>query len=112
MRRPCALSGPDSANHAAVTGSRRAVPPLPRQTAPCRIPGRCPAGEAGLTYRAELALDDAGPGRQASPSCPPARERTGYQARSSAAPEATAREPCLSAAIGRAWCAPAGRRLR
>jgi hypothetical protein len=81
----------------------------------------CAAGRSvtDLTCRAQWARDDAGPGRQASPSCPPARARAGHRTGSSAAPPATARDarsPARTVTDGRAATACpcrglAGRRL-
>jgi excisionase family DNA binding protein len=52
-----------------------------------------------LTSRAEPALDIAGPGRQASPRCSPARTEAGARGETSTAPTATAREPRLLARV-------------
>ncbi len=56
-------------------------------------PGPLSATAIGLTSRAEPALDLAGPGRQASPRCSPARTGAGARRETSTAPTATAREP-------------------
>jgi hypothetical protein len=69
-RRTCGASGPDSGNPAGGQPRR----PAARGTLERHArPGRLPATAIGLTSRAESALDIAGPGRQASPCCSPAR---------------------------------------
>ena len=93
-------------------------PAAARDAAPGRAAVRYPAGGADLTWRTESALDGAGPGRQASPSCSPARKRAENRGGSSTAPPAAAREPCVAAGAvpdrrtpAGPWRAPAGRRL-
>jgi hypothetical protein len=56
-------------------------------------PGRPQAIAIDLTSRMESALDIAGPGRQASPYCSPARTGAGSPGGTSTAPTAAAREP-------------------
>jgi hypothetical protein len=84
-------------------------------------PSRCASSTAvgaTLTSRAELALDGAGPGRQASPPCLPVPTRAGTREGSNAVPTAAVWDPlppALAAAAvrvpDRPWCAPAARRL-
>ena len=89
-RRTCGASGPDSGKPADGQPRR----PAARGTLGRRArPGRLPATAIGLTSRAESALDIAGPGRQASPRCSPARTGAGTPGGTSTAPTATAREP-------------------
>jgi hypothetical protein len=107
----------------------RACFPVPGS---CRVRGRRPgrasailpvwSGPAGpvlavprcgvaLTRGGKPGLDAAAPGRQASPSWPPAAERAGKRERRRAAPEAAAREPRPLARTGQAWHVADGRRL-
>ena len=89
LRRTCGASGPDRGKP--VDGRPRrpsARGPLGRRARP----GPLSATAIGLTSRAELALDIAGPERQASPRCSPARTGAGAPGETSTAPTATARE--------------------
>ena len=89
-RRTCGVSGPD--NGKPVDGHPRR--PAARGTfGRLARPGRLPATATGLTPRAQSALDIAGPGRQASPCCSPARTEAATPGGTSTAPTATAREP-------------------
>lgn len=76
LRWTCGASGPDRGKPADGKPRRPSVcGTLGRRAQP----GPLSATAIGLTSRAELALDIAGPGRQASPCCSPAR--TGARAR-------------------------------
>jgi len=86
-----------------------AVPPAAiGHTAACCAAGQPPVTD--LTCRTQWALDEAGPGGQASPSCPPARARARLRTGSSTAPPATARDPHSPACAtdGRSACPPRG----
>jgi hypothetical protein len=86
----CGASGPYSGKPADGQPCR----PTARGTLGRRArPGRVPATADGLTSRAESALDIAGPGRQASLCCSPARTGARSLWGTSTVPTAVAREP-------------------
>jgi len=108
LRRTCGASRPDSGKPADGQPRR----PIARGTLGRRArPGPPSATAIGLTSRAELALDIAGPGRQASPRCSPARTGTGARGETSTAPTATAREPRPQARVTPKRRTRGGRRL-
>jgi hypothetical protein len=90
LRRTCGASGPDRGKPADGQPRRSSARDILGRRA---RPGPLPATAIGLTSRAEPALDIAGPGRQASPRCSPARTGAGARGETSTTPTATAWEP-------------------
>jgi hypothetical protein len=93
------------------TASPAVPPPVAASDA---VPGR--AGgylvtAVGLTSRAESALDAAGPGRQAGPSCLSARTGAGTRGGGNTVPPDAARKPCPLACTAPERRAPVGGRL-
>jgi len=108
LRRTCGASGPDRGKPADGQPHR----PSARGTLGRRTrPGPLSATAIGLTSPAELALDIAGLGRQASPRCSPARTGAGARGETSTTPTATAREPRPLARVAPRCRTRGGRRL-
>jgi hypothetical protein len=108
LRRTCAASGPDRGKPADGQPRRpSALGTLGRRARP----GPPSATATGLTSRAELALDIAGPGRQASPRCSLARTGAWARGETSTAPTATAWEPRPLARVTPQRRTRGGRRL-
>ena len=108
LRRTCGASGPDRGKPAGGRPRR----PSARGTFGRRArPGLLSATAIGLTSRTESALDTAGPGRQASPCCSPARTEAATPGGTSTAPTATAREPRPLARVTPKRRTRSGRRL-
>ena len=108
LRRTCGAPGPDRGKRADGQPRR----PSARWTlGRCARPSPLSATATGLTSRAEPVLDIAGPGRQASPCCSPARTGAGARGGTSTAPTATAREPGPLARVTPQRRTRGGRRL-
>jgi hypothetical protein len=108
LRRTCGASGPDRGKPADGQPRRPSARGTPGRRA---RPGPLSATAIGLTSRAESALDIAGPGRQASPRCSPARTGAGARGEISTVPTVTAREPRPLARVTPKRRTRGGRRL-